>query len=98
LHTPVFTFVLATHPDSAKFILSDAEGFPKAPRNALPKAQHYVLFSNHNILLTNGEQWRRNVLSPPFHFDAVKQWIPCFHQLTLELKQHWTPSSTRTSQ
>jgi cytochrome P450 len=93
LHTPVFTFVLATHPDSAKFILSDAEGFSKAPRNALPKAQHYVLFSNHNILLTNGEQWRRyrNVLSPPFHFDAVKQWIPCFHQLTLELMQHWTP-------
>lgn len=33
----------------------------------------------------------RNVLSPPFHFDAVKQWIPHFHQLTKELMQHWTP-------
>jgi cytochrome P450 len=93
LHTPAFSFVLATHPDSAKFILSDAESFPKQPRTL--NARNYLLFSK-NILLTNGDQWRRyrNVLSPPFHFDTVKQWIPHFHQLTLELMQHWTPLVT----
>eukprot|EP00029_Vermamoeba_vermiformis_P004740 TRINITY_DN1534_c1_g1_i1.p1 TRINITY_DN1534_c1_g1~~TRINITY_DN1534_c1_g1_i1.p1 ORF type:complete len:473 (-),score=96.63 TRINITY_DN1534_c1_g1_i1:52-1449(-) len=92
LNTPAFSAILATTPDSAKFILSDVDSFPKAPRTVLPKNRKYLLF-NKNILLTNGDQWRqyRNVLSPPFHFDAVKQWIPHFHQLTLELMQHWTP-------
>ncbi len=32
----------------------------------------------------------RTTLSPPFHFDTVKQWLPDFHKLSLELVDQWT--------
>lgn len=31
------------------------------------------------------------MLSPPFHFDAVKEWIPEFHAMSLELMNIWRP-------
>jgi len=37
----------------------------------------------------------RNVLSPPFHFDAVKKWIPDFYNLTMELMQQWEKISDK---
>jgi cytochrome P450 len=91
MNGPGFTAVIATHPDSAKWVLSNPELFPKTtpPINLknMPK-----LISN-NILNSNGEDWRRfrNVLSPPFHFDAVKEWIPEFHTMSLELMNLWRP-------
>lgn len=33
----------------------------------------------------------RTVLSPPFHFDVVRQWIPEFHQLSIDLMNLWKP-------
>jgi cytochrome P450 len=37
----------------------------------------------------------RNVLSPPFHFDAVRKWIPDFHNLVLEMLDHWEKISDK---
>jgi cytochrome P450 len=92
--TPVTVFVLATHPDSAKFVLNDPENFPKTTLTTFKKSEK--IFSN-NIVFANGEQWRqyRNVLSPPFHFDAVKKWIPDFYNLSLELMQQWEKISDK---
>ena len=34
-------------------------------------------------------------MSPPFHFDAVKKWIPDFYSLSLELMQQWEKISDK---
>ncbi len=31
------------------------------------------------------------MLSPPFHFDAVKEWLPEFYSTSLELMDIWRP-------
>jgi cytochrome P450 len=93
IDTPVISFVLATHPDSAKFFLANDELFPKTEFKSSKNS--WKVFSN-NVVFSNGEQWRRyrNVLSPPFHFDAVKKWIPDFQRLTAELMHHWKAQAT----
>ncbi len=46
--------------------------------------------ANPYLCISNFNRRYRNVLSPPFHFDAVKQWLPDFHKLSLELVEQWT--------
>eukprot|EP00029_Vermamoeba_vermiformis_P014639 TRINITY_DN9753_c0_g1_i1.p1 TRINITY_DN9753_c0_g1~~TRINITY_DN9753_c0_g1_i1.p1 ORF type:complete len:463 (-),score=88.56 TRINITY_DN9753_c0_g1_i1:16-1404(-) len=89
LETPGFTALCAQSPETAKFIWSNPELFPKAGINSVKSVTD---LSKDGIILSSGEQWRRfrNVLSPPFHFDTVKQWIPDFHKLSLELVNQWT--------
>jgi cytochrome P450 len=89
LVTPGFTALVAQHPDAAKFVLSNPEDMPKARLNVFPAASEFL---KNGVSSSNGEQWRRyrSVLSPPFHFDAVKQWIPDFYKLSLELIQQWS--------
>jgi cytochrome P450 len=88
LETPGFTALCAQHPETAKFIWSNPELFPKAGINSV---QSVTELSKDGIILSSGEQWRRlrTTLSPPFHFDAVKQWVPDFHRLALELTEQW---------
>lgn len=46
--------------------------------------------NNNYRALTNQIRRLRTTLSPPFHFDAVKRWVPDFQRLTLELVAQWT--------
>lgn len=58
------------------------------------EASFYRIIKPIYILNIISRQYR-NVLSPPFHFDAVKKWIPDFHNLTLELLQQWDKISDK---
>jgi cytochrome P450 len=71
------TAIVVTQPSSAKWILSELDTFPKA---SAPFVKAVKDLLDYNIVSANGDDWRkyRNVLSPPFHFDAIKRWVDIF--------------------
>jgi cytochrome P450 len=85
---PLFPSVIAIHPDSIKWVLSNPHLFPKM-QAATFKAMRKLIAQN--ILNANGAEWHkfRTALSPPFRYDIVKNWVDDFRETSLELLNIW---------
>jgi cytochrome P450 len=81
--------MIATHPDTIKLVLTNPEIFPKQNMPAFSKRMAHMF--GRNLLTLNGDEWQhhRRALSPAFHYDAVKSFIPLFVKKTNELLEIW---------
>jgi len=79
---PFRTYVLATHPDTARDLLKNDKQISKAPL----KSSIIGGLAGNSIVFANGEEWRhqRQVLAPAFQFDNLKVLLPVILQKTNE--------------
>jgi cytochrome P450 len=83
LDTPFKSFVLATHPDTAREILKDNELFPKF----LSTPNLFASMLDESLVMVNGEIWKnqRTTMSPAFHFDFLTKLMGIMQDKTDEL-------------
>jgi cytochrome P450 len=86
---PMVPGVIATHPDSLKWVLSNPQLFPKVTGVAFKSMRKLY---DRTIINSNGEDWKkfRTALNSPFRYDVVKNWIDDFRQSSLELMEIWS--------
>jgi cytochrome P450 len=91
---PLFSGVVATHPDSLKWVLSNPQLFPKAP---VAEFKCMRKLFDYNIVEANGAEWQklRTALNPPFRYDVVKNWIDDFRKSSIELMEIWATQMDR---
>jgi cytochrome P450 len=85
---PGFPSVVAVHPESVKWVLSQPDLFAKNQVSINPKFDSLFL---HNVVNSNGDEWRkfRTPLTPPFAFDMVKGWVDDFAFYANRLMNYW---------
>jgi cytochrome P450 len=82
--------------ESAKVILSNPEEYIKARDFGTTKALQGAL--KPSIVTENGQDWRRfrDVLSHPFHFDQVKNWIGDFDEIGNKMMDLWAKEGNKS--
>lgn len=73
--------LVATHPDTAKAVLKNEKNFPKMQ---VPSMFGSLL--NDSLLFTEGDMYshQKQIMSPAFHWDFIRQFIPMFISKTEE--------------
>ncbi|XP_065891833.1 cytochrome P450 4A6-like [Dysidea avara] len=81
---PVTPQVVITHPDYRKILLRSTE----------PKSKYYRFIADwigDGLLLSSGDKWfkHRKMLTPAFHFDILKSYVPVMNEVTRTLLDIW---------
>ncbi|XP_060070997.1 cytochrome P450 4F4-like [Ylistrum balloti] len=68
------------HPDTAKILLKSSE-----PKNKQAGGGYFTLLPwlGDGLLISDGKKWERNrrLLTPAFHFDVLKPYVPIYNQV-----------------
>eukprot|EP01116_Phalansterium_solitarium_P001903 TRINITY_DN1173_c0_g1_i4.p1 TRINITY_DN1173_c0_g1~~TRINITY_DN1173_c0_g1_i4.p1 ORF type:complete len:262 (+),score=59.51 TRINITY_DN1173_c0_g1_i4:92-877(+) len=81
--------VMATHPDTARLVLTNPALFPKAVASGAPPIMNLM---NNSLILNNGDSWRRvrHVLNPHFHICNLRKLSRVFADKIAILVDSWT--------
>ncbi|XP_065886542.1 cytochrome P450 4X1-like isoform X1 [Dysidea avara] len=84
---PCISFIITADLENVK-MLSQLPG--EAPR--LPTYRFFHKWLGDGLVFSSGEKWKRHrrMLTPAFHFDILKQYIPVYNEMSHKLLEIWS--------